>query len=432
VTLHHLAARPLATGTDTTSGTENQDRVRRPLGTDELDDLAAARLLALDWMPYLATALFEVIPVASPGLGTFAVDAHWRLYVDPAQLRAWGPRDAAGVLLHEVGHLLRAHHERHAEHPRSDGLLWNLAGDAEINDDLLAAGVPLPGSPITPDAIGQPDGQLAERYFEHLLEDFGDAPDPACGSGAGGRRVPCETDDDEDVPPGRSPLEQDLIRRKVAQDVEAAGGAGSGARPGSVPGGWRRWAAELLAPPAVAWERRLRQAVRRGLAIRAGQLDTSYRRPGRRRVPAVVTPGMVRPELRVGVVLDTSSSMSEAQLRTALAELEAICRRAGIGPDQRVVVTADVAVHEVPRLRRARDLPILGGGGTDLRPALAHVHQHRRRPHVIVVLTDGFTPWPPAALAGARVIAVLIDRTDGQLPPEPPGWIDTIRIATRT
>jgi predicted metal-dependent peptidase len=441
VTGVHLAAhhRPAAAGADATGdiGTGptadvgSDHGVRRPLRPDEVDDLAAARLLALDWMPYLATALFEVTPVASPGLGTFAVDARWRLYVDPAQLLAWGPRDAAGVLLHEVGHLLRAHHDRHAEHPRSDALLWNLAGDAEINDDLRAAGIPLPGSPITPGSIAQPDGQLAERYFEHLLQECDDAPDPACGSGAGGRPVACEADE-EGLPPGRTPLDQDLIRRKVAQDVEVAGGHGGGAHAGSVPGGWRRWAAELLAPPAVAWERRLRQAVRRGLALRAGQLDTSYRRPGRRRVPNVVTPGMVRPQLHVGVVLDTSSSMSEAQLRTAIAELDAICRRAGIGPDERVVVTADVDVHEVPRLRHARQLPILGGGGTDLRPALAYVHQHRRRPHVIVVLTDGFTPWPSEVLTGSRVIAVLIDRTDGQVPPDPPSWIDTIRIATRT
>lgn len=402
---------------------------------DEADDLAAARLLALERMPYLATALFEVTVVPSPGLGTFAVDAAWRLYLDPVALRRWGPDQAAGVLLHEVGHLLRDHHARHDEHPRTHGFAWNLAADAEINDDLVAAGVPLP-HPVLPADLGRPEGQLAEQYFEHLLashdHDRGHdhrTPGPECGTGAGGVRLPCEIDDEDPRYPARSELDRELIRRKVANDIEVAGAAsGSGPRSGTVPGGWRRWASGVLEPPAIAWPQLLRRTVRRSLAVRAGQLDSSYRRPGRRRIPRVVTPGLTRPVLRVGVVLDTSSSMSDDQLRAALAELDAICRRAGIATEDLTVVTADVAVHEVPRLRRAADLPIVGGGGTDLRPALAHLADRRAPPHVVVVLTDGFTPWPTAPPQRGTTVAVIIARTDGQVPAEPPDWIDTIHL----
>ncbi len=390
----------------------------------QLDDLAAARLLALERMPYLATALFEVIPIASPGIATFGVDASWRLYIDPQQLTDWGPRQAAGVLLHEVGHLLRDHHARYAEQAIDQPRLWNLAGDAEINDDLIAAGVPLPGDPITPTLLGRPDGQLAEHYFHHLLTELHEL-EAACGSGAGGEPLPGELGEDE--APARSALDRDLTRRKVAQDIEQAG-VGSDTGAGAIPGGWRRWAAEVLQPPMVPWQQLLRRTIRRSLAVRAGQLDSSYRRPGRRRIPDVLTPGLTRPVLRVGVVLDTSSSMAHGQLRAALAELDAICRRAGIGTDELTVITADVAVHEVPRLRRAADLPILGGGGTDLRPALAHLAAHRRRPHVVVVLTDGFTPWPRQPPPRCTVVVVLIARADGRTPPEPPDWSDTIRI----
>jgi predicted metal-dependent peptidase len=287
---------------------------------DQLDDLAAARLLALERMPYLATALFEVIPLASPGLGTFGVDAAWRLYVDPQQLADWGPRQAAGVLLHEVGHLLRDHHARFIEQAVDRPRVWNLAGDAEINDDLIAAGVPLPGEPVTPSLFGQPDGQLAERYFHHLLAELHDL-EVACGSGAGGEPLPCELGEDD--APARSALDQDLVRRKVAHDIQVAT-AGAGTAAGAVPGGWRRWAAEVLRAPVVRWETLLRRTIRRSLAVRAGQLDASYRRPGRRRIPDVVTPGLTRPVLRVGVVLDTSSSMANDQLDAALAELDAI------------------------------------------------------------------------------------------------------------
>lgn len=395
----------------------------RRFTADELADLAAARLLAADAMPYLASTLFEVVLVRAPGLDTFAVDARWRLYVDPARVRSWGVLGTAGVLLHEVGHLLRDHHARALEHPEADGLRWNIAADAEINDDLIAAGVHLPGAPVTPEALGRPDGLLAEQYLTGLMARIGD---PRCGSGSGGLPRADELDDD-DASPGRSDIEQELARRAAASAIEAAArGELDGVEPGGIPGGWQRWARDELAAPRIDWRQQLRIGLRRALATRAGALHTTYRRPGRRRIPQVITPGMQQPRLSVGVVIDTSSSMAEDQLQAALAELDGICRRARIDRDHRVVVTADVAVHEVRGLRSASTLRLRGGGGTDLRPAIAHLASHRRRPHTLVVLTDGFTPWPDQPLPGRRVIAVLLGRTDGQEPPSPPDWIHTI------
>ena len=400
----------------------------RRFTTEEQTTLAAARLLAIDWMPYLATALFEVVLVRSPRLDTFAVDDRWRLYVGPDALQRWSVQEVAGVLLHEVGHLLRDHHARHAEQEVANGLLWNLAADAEINDDLVAAGISLPEGSVTPAVIGAPEGQLAERYFAHLLDRAEIGVDPGCGSGAGGDALPGELTDDDRAHPGRSDLDQDLVRRAVAAAI-AEHETGSGVEAGTVPGGWRRWASRRLAPPAVPWRQRLRSGVRRSLAVTAGRLDTTYRRPGRRRLPRIVTPGMVQPKLRVGVVLDTSSSMLPGQLGAALAELEGICRHAGVGRDDRVVVTADVEVHEVPHLRSAAELTLVGGGGTDLRPALRYVAGHRLRPRTLVVLTDGFTPWPSTPLPGCSVIAVLLARHDELTPDRPPPWIDTIHLA---
>lgn len=144
----------------------------RRFTAEEAETLAAARLLALRWMPYLASALFEVVPVRSPDLDTFAVDAGWRLYVGVPALARWSVEEVAGVLLHEVGHLLRDHHARHTEQEHHHPLRWNLAADAEINDDLVAARIPLPGHPVTPASLGAPDGDLAERYYHLLLAEM--------------------------------------------------------------------------------------------------------------------------------------------------------------------------------------------------------------------------------------------------------------------
>ena len=46
----------------------------RALTADEQRAYQAANLVAFDRMPYFVDALFSVIPVAAPGLGTFAVD----------------------------------------------------------------------------------------------------------------------------------------------------------------------------------------------------------------------------------------------------------------------------------------------------------------------------------------------------------------------
>ena len=60
--------------------------VVRRLNADEARLLTAARLVAMEHAPYLAHALFSTQPVAAVGLGTFAVDRGWRLYLDPATL----------------------------------------------------------------------------------------------------------------------------------------------------------------------------------------------------------------------------------------------------------------------------------------------------------------------------------------------------------
>jgi predicted metal-dependent peptidase len=102
----------------------------RVLKADEARLLTAARLVAVEHAPYLAHALFSTRPVAAVGLGTFAVDRCWRLYVDPATLVGWGPTLAGGVLVHEVRHLVRAHAERaDALGADLDHERWNLSGD---------------------------------------------------------------------------------------------------------------------------------------------------------------------------------------------------------------------------------------------------------------------------------------------------------------
>ena len=129
--------------------------------------LGGARLWAAARFPYLASGVFGTQVVAAPGSGTVAVDEEWRLHADPDVVAGWSPAELGSVLIHHVCHLLRAHAERARAlgiRPE-DGPAWTRAADAEINDDLVPAGLELPGDPVLPHHLGAEPGGLAEQYF---------------------------------------------------------------------------------------------------------------------------------------------------------------------------------------------------------------------------------------------------------------------------
>lgn len=409
----------------------------RALTDPETRAFRAARLLAAEWQPYLMHALFAVSPLASPGLGTFAVDARWRLYLAPERLtgdEAWSAQEQAAVLLHEVGHLLREHAPRATALPGPvDGLAWNLAGDAEINDDLLAASVPLPEGAVTPNALGCQSGDVAEHYYAAIApppdqDGHGSLPDDGeagCGSGAGCPAAPGEVAADVSVPGENcgplSDADADLVRRRVAtsvQEHEATKGRGT------VPAGMSRWAERTLAPPTVPWTRLLRSSVRRAVADSAGRVRHTYTRPSRRRLPKIITPAMRAPSVRVSIVIDTSGSMSSADLTAAMSEVKGVLTASGIARDKVTLLACDAAATTPRRVRSLQDVDLTGGGGTDMRVGIAAAEAARPAPHVVIVLTDGGTPWPEHPSRSRLVCAVI---SQGE-PTNTPSWATTVHV----
>jgi predicted metal-dependent peptidase len=131
----------------------------------------------------------------------------------------------------------------------------------------------------------------------------------------------------------------------------------------------------------------------------------------------VIRPSLRRTPPRVGVVVDTSGSVSDAELGTALLEVAGIARAVGGG--------RDAAAGVAHPLCRAEGIPLLGGGGTDLREGFAAAL--RTRPDVIVALTDGQTPWPASRPPCRTVVGLFprprIDEDDPDYVPEaPPDW----------
>ena len=423
-------------------------------GERDLDrtKLFAARHRAAQAQPFLAGALYAMTVVSSPSVLTMGVDRHWRCYAAPAFVAATDVEHLAGVWLHEVAHLLRRHHARaralfersradadagrpsllDPDHPRREQLRLNLAMDCEINGDLIDAlvehdGVRLPDKVITAARLGLEVRPVFEQYLHQVSATFTDA-DLAwmdCGSGAHDGEVPWELDGTGAHP--LSDAQAAAIRYRVAEQIHRGTGRGSA--------GWKRWADDVT-DPRQDWRRLLQTTIRHSLNQAGGAVDYAYRRPGRRTAALagkVVLPSLVKPVPSVAVVIDTSASVADTELGAALGETAGILEATGRRGPAVTVYSCDAAVHSAQTICSTAQVTLAGGGGTDLRQGLLRAQGARPRPDVIVVLTDGHTPWPTEPPAG-RVIAGLLgpppslDEFGEWHPAPPPPWVRTVQI----
>lgn len=423
--------------------------------------IAAARLAASGHLPYLSSALFAMAVVAAPGCDTISVDPRWQVHADPAWVERLSVDEIARLLMHHVGHLLRGHAERASQAGVGAGgaaigaddagggagvgagvgasgaaagarraavgagglsaSRWNRAADAEINDDLAVDGLVPAVAPDLPGAFGCPERALAEEYYPATMDGLRPWD---CGSGCD--NLPRPWDHGE----GISGQHGQLLSLSVAADIQRQ----HGQYPGSVPGGWLRWAERVL-PSRTDWRRALAAEIRQGVASIAGNVDYTYRRPSRRSrvTPRIVLPSLHRPLPDVAIVCDTSGSMHPQLLDRALAEVEGILTRAGLRQTQVRVLAVDTEVHAMRRVSRASQVALAGGGGTDMGRGIAAAADLRPRPSVIVVLTDGFTPWPALPPKGVRVIIGLLAQANGPFASFPaPDWARTITIPAAT
>lgn len=151
-------------------------------------------------------------------------------------------------------------------------------------------------------------------------------------------------------------------------------------------------------------------------------------------MPGVILPSLRRTPPRVSVIIDTSGSVSDAELGSALLEVTAISRAASGRRDLLTMLTCDAAARIAHPLCAAEGIPLVGGGGTDLRIGFATALRAQPRPDVVVVLTDGQTPWPEAK-PWCRTVVGLFRRapswSEGDsdyVPDRPPAWARVVEI----
>ncbi|MGW6646985.1 vWA domain-containing protein [Streptomyces iakyrus] len=435
-------AAPGAAATGATGAAPGPTGAGAPRGAPralDRDKLFTARLHAARVRPYLATALFALHVVESRRVPTMGVDRYWRCYVSPAYVDRTPVEELAGVWVHEVSHLLRDHHARSDRvakerglHGPGERLRMNIAADFEINDDVYGDGLARPEGVVEPGRLGLPENELMEEYLRQFT--LGPRSQELawldCGSGADG--LDREWELGPDGAHGLSEQERDAVRFRVAQGITG--------RPGNAPQGWRRWAEEAFHPPQP-WRQLLGAAVRSAASAPGAGEDYTYGRPARRStaLPGTVLPSLRRRPPRVAVVIDTSGSVSDAELGSALLEVAAIARAVGGRRDLVTVVPCDASAGLARRLCSTEGIPLTGGGGTDLRAGFTRALRTRPVPDVIVALTDGQTPWPGTRPPCRTVIGLFprpyrshaYDESDPEYVPDtPPAWARVVDIGS--
>jgi predicted metal-dependent peptidase len=441
-----------------------------------MEAIREERLVLSSRYHYLNHLLYAARPEVQEDLGTLAaVDRTLRVRFSP---KAQGlPREELqGLLMHELWHpftgmvpgeerweaMIRLANARGLKGKAAHGIV-NAASDLAINSALRRMGLTLPKGGLFPERFGLPEGLTGEEYLLRLLEVGERVMEEGSGGGGGKEKgeggsrrgaqgeeaSPHEEEGEEgqgtqkgeglgkgegggqdsledlvrDILAGEERMDEavaapegeegpllEAIRREVAQRIlEAA------KQRGNVPGDLIRFAEGVLTPK-VPWETLLRALVSQALAPVRGPVHRTYA-VLHRRTPflGAILPGGRDGLPRIALVVDTSGSMADRELEQALAEVRRILALVGT----LTVYSVDAAVQAVQTVRDARQVRLKGGGGTDMRVGIEEAL--KGRPDLIVVYTDGHTPWPEKA---PPVPVVVVCTTDERTPP----WAKRVRV----
>lgn len=383
-------------------------------------ELQVARTILVHKHPYVSSILWSVGFKPVPGMGTLGVDKYWRCIYDPAVLQKWTQDEIVGVLFHEINHLLRDHPMRSEvivglrpntrpqdidATTRQELMKMNLAEDAEINPELLHCGFKLPGKPMLPSALSAKDGLLAEDYYRmfppnKIVKQTG-VGYGQCGGCAGN---PNEGEERGLQAGDRIPQsERELIKTMVAKDIEQAAKSR-----GDIPAGLLRWADGLL-HPQVKWSKELASVVRRSIIEVMGKQDYTYKRPSRKAgclSQRIIIPGTKAFVPNVAMVIDTSGSMGQDDLAKAVAECKGMLKALGGSGYGITEIAVDCSATVKKHVRSVKQVSLTGGGGTDMRIGLRVAEELKPMPHVVVVVTDGYTPWPTEPMPFKTIVVL--------------------------
>lgn len=331
---------------------------------------------------------------------SFTSNSRITLYYNPDWVSNKHPEFIEGLILHHLMHLINLHFLIKPKDNR-DRMIWDLAMDAAINQyipQLSAFGIPLnllieEGHGVDNERLfvlppdWMPD-KSAEEYHKWILQKMEELGRYDIAIIAQAREDSCDS---------HTKMHQiqdiDMVLELTKSQLKKAFNLyGS-----ELESGVKRLVELSISRPLLNWRDKIRHFA--GVS-EYGERYTTVLRPNRRyeQQPGWKTSHMAR----LGVIVDTSGSIIEEELDDFFSEIEALSRYVDTNF---VLVQVDRAVNLEIRYSKGtyRNMEIIGGGETDLQPAVDYL-QDKHHPEGIIVFTDGYTDLP---IVKRRVLFVL-------------------------
>ena len=443
--------------------------------------LAQGRIRTFSYAPYLASYIYALKQVESPGCGTCGVSKDGVLYWDPQFVEAQDPDTLAYVLIHEVLHLIFQHHARsseaYGEHPdEQKRFAMNVAGDLVIEQTLKFMRPLRPAGAVH---LGQERPEFGFKldfaenlsmldYYGQIMARLRERPkkrgDDGDGEGPGGdgddkSNDGTARDSKTDKPKkqkksGKAGASSKPNGQGAACNPSSGGSASDGVRreyekpdetwqafqeavatknlgdalarqealqPGSVPGMLKEMVELQLHPQRDPFAH-LKSVVASSTASPLGGRMQTYRRLSRKQPPDVCRlRGQLSTQATAVVIVDTSGSMGDRATKEKALQVIAD----GLKKLQRVkVVCADTHIRNSCMLKDVQNFEWEGGGGTDMARALREVDRDER-PDSIVLITDAATDWPSRQTRAKVVVALTQESYYRQRIPR---WCKTVPL----
>ena len=401
--------------------------------------LSAARTRLIIDKPFLGALVLRLpMEAADPDwCKTTATDAK-TFYYNPDYVEALSMEQVQFVLAHEALHCALSHFARRQHRIKHR---WDLACDFAINPLLVKDGLTPPPNAIVERSY---EGMTAEEIYP-LLDEFesrepmdqhvydkedssgenpqgelppqkesprpGDRPDAGrdgempqdreqgraggqndTGEPVSGKRQEGESEGAEQGAPRPPPLghkERDDLSIQWKQRM--AGAAQQAMQAGKLDGEMARMV-DFLLQPELPWRNLLARYM-----TSVARDDYNYTRPSTRRGDPAIYPSLRSAQIDIVIALDTSGSISEAEMQEFISEVDAIkgqlraritlhacdSELAGKGP----------WVYE-PWEEFAKPDDVQGGGGTSFVPVFEWAERLDRRPDLLVYFTDAEGAFP--------------------------------------
>ncbi len=376
------------------------------MAQDNETKLSAARTRLILDKPFLGALVLRLPLVAGDPswCKTTGTDAR-ALYYNADYIAELSLDQTQFVLAHEALHCALSHFARRQHRVKHR---WDLACDFAINPILISEGL----TP-TPEALYMETfaGMTAEEIYpmlddmenespmdQHLYDGDSDGQDNRAGAGgsrqtsAGDRSNQAQTDAQVGGVPQPRPLTADEQERLSVQWRQRMAGAAQQAMQAGKMGGALARLVDHLLQPQLPW----RMLLARYMTAMARN-DYNYTRPSRREGSAIL-PSLRSSQVDLLVVLDTSGSISDAEMRAFMAEVDAIkgqvCARITLHAcDSRLAPAGPWEFETWDEFELPEN--ISGGGGTSFEPVFEWMDRLGRRPDLLLYFTDGEGRFPP-------------------------------------